>query len=180
METLQNAIITAARRDIGQREIPPNKGFVNPDFEAALRAVGWQTGWAWCAMACKRWWSLAYQETLPEMLKDVQDCFSPAVQATERRFRRTFPQCVSQAPALGALAVFHSGSTAKGHIGVVTVIGQQSFQSIEGNTNADGGREGIEVALRTRKLDFTKKDNGLWLACFIHPPTRKNDDQNGI
>ena len=39
------------------------------------------------------------------------------------------------------------------HIGIVTGVGQEAFQTIEGNTNDDGSANGFEVAARTRGYD---------------------------
>jgi hypothetical protein len=44
----------------------------------------------------------------------------------------------------------------------------ENFKCIEGNTNKAGGREGIEVALKTRTYQW-KAMNGLQLVGFIHP-----------
>lgn len=43
------------------------------------------------------------------------------------------------------------------HTGIVTVVGEESFGTIEGNTNDDGSREGYKVCRRTRaykNVDF--------------------------
>jgi hypothetical protein len=39
------------------------------------------------------------------------------------------------------------------HIGIVTGVGDEAFQTIEGNTNEDGSANGFEVAARTRSYD---------------------------
>lgn len=142
-----------------------------------MRAFGWQPGWSWCAIAAKKWWLAGYRAVLPELYELVSSCFSPSVQTSERRFQRTFPSCVSQTPAVGSLCVFHSGVTAQGHIGLVVSVGAGVFQSVEGNTNSRGGREGIEVAGKTRKLDFARHDTGLWLSTFIAPPTEARQSE---
>ena len=43
-----------------------------------------------------------------------------------------------------------------GHTGFVKEIKKGLIITIEGNTNADGSREGFEVASRTRKLSSIK------------------------
>jgi hypothetical protein len=55
-----------------------------------------------------------------------------------------------------------------GHIGIVSEVSETSFKCIEGNTNKAGGREGIEVAEKTRTYQW-KAINGLQLVGFIHP-----------
>ena len=41
--------------------------------------------------------------------------------------------------------------------------------TVEGNTNSSGGREGIEVAQKKRKINFEPKERGLVMLGFIHP-----------
>jgi hypothetical protein len=50
-----------------------------------------------------------------------------------------------------------------------------TFQCIEGNTNANGGREGIEVANRKRKINLGGL-NGLVLQGFIVPKKVKDEE----
>jgi hypothetical protein len=46
------------------------------------------------------------------------------------------------------------------------MVSSSGFMSIEGNTNSNGGREGIEVAEKARDYNFYDK-NGLCLKGFI-------------
>lgn len=59
-------------------------------------------------------------------------------------------------PTPGDFFVVRRTSTDWTHIGVVVDVGENSFETVEGNTNDDGSREGYEVAKRTRGFD--KKD----------------------
>jgi hypothetical protein len=63
--------------------------------------------------------------------------------------------------ARGDIVVFNFS-----HVGIVTHASElpmvSGFQSVEGNTNEDGGPEGYEVARRLRRLDAVK--------CFVRLP----------
>ena len=48
------------------------------------------------------------------------------------------------------------------------VLDNGYIKTIEGNTNARGGREGYTVAEKKRKIDF-KKNHGLRMLGFIKP-----------
>ena len=50
----------------------------------------------------------------------------------------------------------------------VVRISKKDFTTIDGNSNSSGGREGIEVAEKTRKYNFNS-NNGLRLIGFIKP-----------
>jgi hypothetical protein len=54
-----------------------------------------------------------------------------------------------------------------GHVAVVVGFNDLEFTTIEGNTNASGGREGVEVALKKRSYKFYNPD-GLQLMGFIN------------
>lgn len=54
-------------------------------------------------------------------------------------------------PVPGGLFIIDHGD-GKGHVGFVESIGGGDFTSIEGNTDAAGGREGFEVARRIRRI----------------------------
>jgi hypothetical protein len=54
-----------------------------------------------------------------------------------------------------------------GHVAVVVDVDKIGFTTVEGNTNASGGREGIEVALKKRSYKFYEP-NGLQLMGFIN------------
>ena len=55
----------------------------------------------------------------------------------------------------------------KGHAGIVQRVNKDNFETIEGNTNDAGGREGYIVAEKTRTYDWDTI-NGLRLKGFIY------------
>jgi hypothetical protein len=155
-------IVETASKYIGQKEKPGNMGFINPDFDAKMRSVGFVNSHAWCAYFAELVWREAGQDTAP---------FSASAFKTYLNYEAAGRKG-SQIAVPGALAVWRSVKNGQrgwtGHIGIVAEASAESFKCIEGNTNKAGGREGIEVALKTRTYQW-KAMNGLQLVGFIHP-----------
>lgn len=155
-------IVETARQFIGQKEKPGNMGFINPDFDAKMRSVGFANTQAWCAYFAELVWREAGQDT---------SHFSASAFKTYLQYMQAGRK-ISQDPVPGSLAVWRSVKNGQkgwtGHIGIVSEVGATSFKCIEGNTNKAGGREGIEVAEKTRTYQW-KAMNGLELVGFIYP-----------
>lgn len=60
----------------------------------------------------------------------------------------------------GSLFLVRRTSTDWTHVGIVTETRENSFLTLEGNTNDDGDREGYEVCARRR--GYSKKDFIIW------------------
>lgn len=168
-------ITTAAHQYIGEKETPNNSGFQNPIFQKLMELVGWQTGEAWCASFAKLVWFEAYKND-PKRLAELQKLFSKSATQTYKNFDNSDwkTQTPEGKPILtpqeGALVVWRMGNTWTGHIGIVCkVVSPTEFETIEGNTDAAGGREGIEVAHRRRFVTRTFDANGFNLLGFILP-----------
>jgi hypothetical protein len=155
-------IVETASKYIGQREKPGNMGFINPEFDAKMRSVGFEDTHAWCAYFAELVWRESGQDTAP---------FSASAFKTYLNYEAAGRKG-SQIAVPGALAVWRSVKNGQrgwtGHIGIVAEASAESFKCIEGNTNKAGGREGIEVAMKTRTYQW-KAINGLQLVGFIHP-----------
>lgn len=155
-------IVEEARKYIGQKEKTGNMGFINPEFDAKMRAVGFANGHAWCAYFAELVWREAGQDT---------SHFSASAFKTYLQYQDAGRKG-SETAVPGSLAVWRSVKAGKpgwtGHIGIVSEANDTSFKCIEGNTNKAGGREGIEVAEKTRTYQW-KAINGLQLVGFIHP-----------
>ncbi|WP_299917443.1 peptidoglycan-binding domain-containing protein [uncultured Roseobacter sp.] len=113
--------------------------------------------WAWCAgfttfcmqQACE-------MLNLPMPIKGSFSCDSLAAQAKSAGlFLRERDATASTVPA-GSLFLVRRTSTDWTHVGLVTKAEASSFQTLEGNTNDDGDREGYEVCARRR--GYGKKD----------------------
>lgn len=159
-------IVEVASKYIGQKELSENSGFVSAEFQKKMIDVGWVKGQAWCCYFAE----LVWKESFPELKKEFDKLFSASATATYKNFDINDKYEVSKTPVPGALAVWRHGTGWQGHIGVVQEIIGESFKCIEGNTNSEGGREGIEVAVKTRKKDFKVGANKLNLIGFILPP----------
>lgn len=155
-------IVKIAESYIGQREKPNNSGFVDPKFEKKMKAVGWASGQAWCAYFAELVWKEAGQDV---------SFFSASAFKTYLNYEATGKKG-SSTPVPGALVVWRSMKNGvagwTGHIGVVTEANIAAFKAIEGNTNAIGGREGVEVAKKDRSFKW-QVNTGLQLVGFIHP-----------
>lgn len=157
-------VLLVARKYIGQTEKPGNRGFKDAEFEKKMKSVGWAKTQAWCAYFCE----LVCREALPEKDLEFARLFSASAVKTYENFQKA--NKVTDHPTPGALAVWRFGNGWQGHIGVVSeVLSENFFKTIEGNTNAIGGREGYIVALKTRKLKQPYSVKGLNLIGFIIP-----------
>lgn len=154
-----------AKNYIGQTEIKGNMGFKDPCFEEKMRAVGFQDTHAWCAYFAE----LVFKEAFPEH-KELDKLFSASAVQTFKNFRdASYP--IGEVPQIDSLVIWQTMKDGKphwtGHAGIVSkVIDHETFESIEGNTNNDGSREGVMVTERTRKVIPDVK-NGLKVMGFI-------------
>jgi hypothetical protein len=160
-----NKIVETALKYVGEMETPNNSGFKNKEFEKKMFAVGFQRGHAWCNYFVE----LVYKESLPELVKKIDKLMSASTQQTWKNFEKSglFEFEISNFPSEGDLVIWQSTSNKNlGHIGIVTkIIDNYNFESVEGNTNDKGGREGYIVAVKKRT---TKDTKSLKLLGFIH------------
>lgn len=159
-------IVQVAQSYLGQREKDGNRGWLDPVFEAKMKAVGWKVTDSWCCYFTELVAKEAFAENA-EMVKAFDTLFSPNCQATYANFSGSKLFKVSKVPKPGALVIWRLGKGWKGHIGVIESIKDGFMTTIEGNTNAAGGREGVEVARKRRKLAWTY-GSGLNLVGFIY------------
>lgn len=162
-------LIEVARKDLGKKEKHGNIGFEDPELEKAMKSVGWQPGWAWCASIQEKWiW-----EAFPDLKQEVNGYFVPSAVATFRNLKNAgYP--VSMTPKVGSLVFWQrmqdGNALWQGHAGVVSkVISPKEFMSIEGNTNAMGSREGDSVQEKSRTVR-SDVQNGLTVIGFVEFP----------
>lgn len=173
--TINEEIVLVAKSYEGQEEIRGNKGFKEEDFETKTKAVGWQKDQAWCSYFSELVWKEAYQQWDATLFSRLDKLFVGSAVTTFRNFQKTKDFVCNQNPKPGCLVVwqnYESGAASwSGHIGIVETasVPKQLFTAIEGNTNDNGEREGFEVAIKTRTLNFKPKQNGLVLLGFVHP-----------
>lgn len=155
-----------ASKYIGQTEKPANAGFNDAEFEAKMKAVGFQPSFAWCALFAE----LVFKETYPAKAKELDKLFSASAVQTFKNFEKA-SYLIGHAPREGFLVIWQQMKGGvpqwQGHAGIVgKVTDNWIFESIEGNTNDGGGREGYIVAKRTRKHIADVKD-GLKVLGFV-------------
>lgn len=172
MENANELIVEKARQYIGQKEIKGNAGWIDKFFQEKMTAVGWEKGQAWCAYFAELVWREVYGGLNSIIETDLRTLFSAGATKTFNNFENSskYKKYVSRKPSIGALAIFCYGTGWQGHVGIVTAIRGNQIKLIEGNTNAVGGREGEEVAEKTRMIDYNIVDKRLNLMGFIHPP----------
>lgn len=158
-----------AEKYIGQTEKPGNQGFVQIDFEKKMEAVGFEKGHAWCAYFVE----LVIKEAIPEKKAEFDKlCSASAVKTFENFKNAAYP--INELPRAGNIVIWQTQKDGKpqwtGHAGIVVSVQPEPnhwiFESVEGNTNDGGGREGYIVAKRTRKT-LKDVDNGLKVLGFI-------------
>lgn len=166
---ISSKIVEIASGYVGQQEISGNKGFKNPAFQKKMQDCGWDVGQSWCAYFSELVWKEAFTKTHP-FYNTLDRLFSPSAVSTYSNFKGSTNFQAGNKPRAGALAVWRLGNGWQGHIGIVEkIIDKSLFGTIEGNTNSAGGREGIEVARKTRSLGMPFRPKGLNLIGFIYP-----------
>lgn len=155
-----------ASQYIGQTEIKGNMGFKDPCFEEKMKAVGFQDGHAWCAYFTE----LVFKEAYPEKFDELDKLFSASAVQTFKNFQKA-SYLIGNVPQKDSLVIWQTMKEGRphwtGHAAIVSkVINQDTFESIEGNTNLAGSREGIMVNTRTRKV-LPEIKNGLKVIGFI-------------
>jgi hypothetical protein len=173
--SIAEEILSIAEKWVGQEEIRGNQGFKDSEFEAKMKACGWKKGESWCSYFSEIVWKEAYQRWDATMFTRLDKLFSGGAITTFRNFQKTKDFIVDIRPTVGSLVVWQNYKEGTphwtGHIGIVSKVDMKnkSMNTIEGNTNDNGEREGFEVANKTRAIDFTLHQNGLVLLGFVHP-----------
>lgn len=144
-----------ATTQLGVRE----KGSSNsgPEVDKYLKSVGLNPGFPWC-MAFVYWcYNQAAQESgVSNFLIRTAGVLH---QWNEQQpLRKIVLDKVLKNPAIiqpGAVFIMDYGK-GTGHTGLVEKINGSYIETIEGNTNDEGSREGYEVCRRTRRLTAIK------------------------
>jgi hypothetical protein len=132
---------------LGAREVGRNAG---PWIVALAGVEAEARGDAWCAWVLRRWATQAGLAWAPEI--------SPSCDVTGARARAAGRLLLVPEPGC-AFLVRGSARDPYVHTGLVTRVVGDSVETIEGNSNAGGAREGYQVCARTRRiaeLDFVR------------------------
>ena len=156
-------LIRAACKFYGEHEILGNLGFENPVFQAIMERTGWKPPESWCAYFVEA------------VLRDAG--FESQASVISGSAVQTFKNCkasmlfrVHSIPGNGDIVIWQDYingiASWSGHAGIVIGMGKGMIATIEGNTNAEGGREGIEVAVKVRDPAYVPQ-TGLRVLGFI-------------
>lgn len=164
-------IFEIASSYIGIKEIPPNKGWNNKEFERKMLAIGWQVDWAYCALFAKLC-TIEYLSQFDSTKIDViSPLFSPMATVTYNRFKKA--GYASQTPSLNTLVVWQHYKDGEpqptGHMGVLKSFDNSILNTIDGNTNVAGSREGDGFYEKNRTIKENVV-NGLKFLGFINLP----------
>jgi hypothetical protein len=178
-------ILKVCESFIGIKEISGNKGWEDKKFQEKMELVGWKVNEAWCAYVTELVYKLAIVEDTSKwkdnkFVQLLDKLFSGSCVQTRTNFIKKGTQyfTFTKTPELGSIVIFQTYSNGEpswsGHMGIVKEVQQERFLSYEGNTNSQGGREGIEFAVMKRQLSFDvpKKGTKLVLSGFL---TLKDD-----
>jgi hypothetical protein len=168
-----------AAQYIGIKEIPNNMGWDNKEFERKMIDVGWTLGWAYCALFAKLCTLefLAQFDSAKFLQTDVlSPLFSPMATVSYNRFKKA--GYTAEMPGLNTLVVWQHYENGEpqptGHMAILKSFENGNLNTIDGNTNLAGSREGDGIYEKNRTL----KENvitGLKFLGFINLPNFQND-----
>lgn len=155
-----------AKQYIGQREGIGNVFKDGTTLGDKLHAAGQKDGDPWCAL----FGEVCAKDTFPDRFDEFNKLFSASAVQTFKNFEKSGYE-VSKKALIDSIVVWQKYINGKpdwrGHLGIVSHVNiDDTFKSIEGNTNSAGSREGIEVAERPHRLAYDV-NNGLRLLGFI-------------
>ena len=148
-KTIQTAL-EIARAEIGTRESGNNRGRRVEEYQAADNLPG--GGYAWCGSFvawCLRETAKRDAVTIP--WSNSASCDVIWQDARKRKLTRLLPQPGDVFLIRAKKGNGYSNSDAI-HTGFVDKVNGNTFTTIEGNTNADGGREGHSVLSHTKTV----------------------------
>ncbi|OWY39381.1 amidase [Xenophilus sp. AP218F] len=146
MGSLPLAALAVMKSQLGVRETPPGSN-TGPEVRQYLASVGIKFPAPWC-MALVYW---AFEQAA-----NKQGVANPLVRTggVLRQWNES-PAFRQARPAPGDVMILDYGK-GLGHTGIVESVDGDAVVAIEGNTNADGSREGYEVCRRRRPISKCK------------------------
>ncbi|SRR5258706_13851751 len=141
MSDLSTRALAVAVSQIGQKEVPLGSNWGHP-VQDYLASVGIEFAASWC-MAFIYWcFEKVTQEGAPNPLVRTAGVLH-AWDTADPSHK------VTGAPQPGDIFIMNFGH-GLGHTGIVEALNGHTINTIEGNTNDTGAREGIEVCRRQR------------------------------
>jgi len=156
-------IISQARKFVGERELEPNKGFVNQTFQKLMVNLGnWKPGYEWCACFVRMVWMLVLTGNKKVLANKL---LSPSSQLTYENFEKDKSGLfsVSQTPKPGSITIWKSYSQpGKGHAGLF-------IQKLGGRYIFIEGNKGQKVSLTSySENQMINYSSTMKLRGFIH------------
>lgn len=153
-DTLLGKVLEVAAAEVGVREEPPgsNRGRRVNEY---LSVVGLGGGYSWCAAFvfwCYK--EAARQLGVPNPAVRTAGVLDMWNKAKAKGFLRVSAEDAAGNPALvkpGMIFAYGTGG-GLGHTGIVTCVSGLQFETIEGNTDPGGSRNGIGVFRRRRSI----------------------------
>jgi|SRR5436190_1980704 len=146
--TLSEKALEIATKEIGNQEIPLGSNW-GEHVKKYLHSVGIDFPASWC-MAFVYW---CYSEAAKEMSIPSFPLFRSG--GVLNTWNHTPPNHKVTAPIPGDIFIEDHGH-GLGHTGIVESIDGQFVNTIEGNTNTNGSREGVEVERKKRTISKMK------------------------
>lgn len=144
---LSEQIIQVAQSQLGVQENPKGSNS-GPEVEIYLKSVGLGKGFAWCM-------SFVYWVVQEACKKASHPNLLTKTGGVLVQWNNCQKLHVSN-PQAGDIFILDFGKGI-GHTGIVTkVLPNGTIETIEGNSNSDGSREGYEVCKHIRKISTCK------------------------
>lgn len=143
MKTLISRTLEIAHSEVGVCETPRNRG---RRVEEYLRVCGLPGGYAWCS---------AFVAWCAKQAASSENALCPLVLTADCDVLLAFARkhdILFSAPAPGDVFLVMATPQDARHTGFVTGVDGDAFETVEGNTNLAGHREGIGVFTRTRRI----------------------------
>ncbi len=145
---LAETALEIAIRQLGVQEIPKGSNS-GPEVEIYLKSVGLGKGYSWC-MAFVYWCVKQAVNIDPKAVNPLKKTAGVLDQWNNK------PELRITTPILGCVFIMDFGK-GLGHTGFVEkILANGKIQTIEGNTNNDGSREGYAVCRRIRTVKECK------------------------
>lgn len=158
-------LLCEASRWIGTLELPGNSGELVRLFQLSVGNKA--SGESWC-LAFIQFCVKHVDSLCLTAFGDMGGAFLPPTESSQELWKLTPAIKKYSAPSPGRIAVWQiKEDPSKGHVGLVRVVKSDTFETIEGNTHADGVTNGPEgVYNRTRHFDSR---GSFQLLGFIEP-----------
>ncbi len=162
-----NKLLQVALKYLGQSEMPGNKFDDLSPLGKMLHEAGQKDGEAWCSYFGEG----CAVEAYPEKKAEFEKLFDASAVKTYKNFKDAGYKTTTNDPEPGDLAIFQKFIKGvrqwQGHLCIVEAVSAPlGFETIDGNTNVAGSREGTTVMDRKKK-SFKFNPDGLSLLGFV-------------